>query len=85
MDTLPTELIIQILVQVPRSSLSSCRLVSRSFSVLAFPLLFSHIPQWLSYTFSHQAVIALSHDVFNRPAVMWSPWATGTSLTYNFF
>ncbi len=24
----------------------------------------------------HRAVIALAHGAYNRPAVMWSPWAT---------
>jgi hypothetical protein len=77
MDSLPTEIVQQILDHLPKKSLSSCRLVCRTFAALTFPLLFSHIPKWLDYETSHRAVISLAHDAYNRPAVMWSPWATG--------
>jgi len=76
MVSLPLELLQQILTHVPQTSLSKCRLVSHDFSTVSFPLLFSHIPRWLDYTVSHQAIIALAHDAYNRPAVMWSPWAS---------
>jgi F-box-like len=76
MDSLPPELVQQIVANVPKSSLSNCRLVSRSFNTFAFPILFSHIPNWLDYTLSHRAILSLVHDAFNRPAVMWSPWAS---------
>jgi hypothetical protein len=69
-------LVEQILSQVPKPSLKSCRLVSRTFSTLSFPLLFAHIPKWLDYKISHQTIVFLAHDVCNRPAMMWSPWAT---------
>ncbi|KAG9235068.1 hypothetical protein BJ875DRAFT_460054 [Amylocarpus encephaloides] len=78
MDTLPTEIVLQILHQLPSSSLSNIRLTSRGLEVLAFPLLFSHIPKWLDPKHSHQQVLAIAHDAYNRPAVMWSPWGMGT-------
>jgi hypothetical protein len=77
MDSLPTEIVQQILDHLPKKFLPSCRLVCRTFAALTFPLLFSHIPKWLDYEASHRAVISLAHDAYNRPAVMWSPWATG--------
>jgi hypothetical protein len=46
-------------------------------AVLTFPALFGHLIRWLDYETSHRAVIALARDAYNRPAVMWSPWATG--------
>jgi hypothetical protein len=76
MDALPPELIRQIVSNIPKSSLSSCRLVCQTFNTFAFPTLFSHVPHWLDYKISHQAVLSLVHDAFNRPAVMWSPWAS---------
>jgi hypothetical protein len=77
MDCLPPEIVQQIVANIPKPSLPACRLVCRAFNTFAFPLLFSHIPHWLDYTISHRAVISLVHDAFNRPAVLWSPWATG--------
>lgn len=77
MDNLPPELLHQILLHVPKSSLPECRLICRSFSTIAFPILFSFVPKWLNFEMSHRAIIALAHDACNRPAVMWSPWATG--------
>jgi hypothetical protein len=76
MDALPPVLIRQIVSNIPKSSLSSCRLVCQTFNTFAFPTLFSHVPHWLDYKISHQAVLSLVHDAFNRPAVMWSPWAS---------
>jgi hypothetical protein len=72
MDSLPPE----IVANVPKYSLPYFRLVCRSFNTFAFPILFSHVPRWLDYTLSHQAVLSLVHDAFNRPAVMWSPCAS---------
>ncbi|KAN0108488.1 hypothetical protein V8E51_008230 [Hyaloscypha variabilis] len=80
MDSLPPEIIRQIVANVPKSSLLSCRLVCRAFNTFAFPILFSHIPHWLDYKTSHQAVLSLVDDVYNRPAVMWSPWASEPDL-----
>lgn len=77
MDSLPTELLHQILLHLPSSSLAECRLVCRSFNEIAFPIVFNFVPEWLDLELSHRAVIALAHDAYNRPAVMWSPWATG--------
>jgi hypothetical protein len=77
MDTLPSELGTSILKHLPRRSLSSACLVCHTFNTLSFPLLFSHIPQWLNYEVSHRAVISLANDLYNRPVVTWSPWATG--------
>jgi hypothetical protein len=77
MDTLPAELVAQILSNLPKSSLTPCRLVCRSFSTISFPLLFANVPLWLDYNYSHQSIISLTQDVLNRPAVMWSPWALG--------
>jgi F-box-like len=77
MDSLPPEIVQQIVTNLPKSSLPSCRLVCRKFDIFVFPILFSHVPNWLDYTISHRAVISLVNDAFNRPAVMWSPWATG--------
>jgi hypothetical protein len=76
MDSLPPEIVQQIVAIVPKSSLANCRLVCRSFNTFAFPILFSHVPNWLDYTLSHRAVLSLVHDAFNRPTVMWSPWAS---------
>ena len=76
MDNLPPELLHLILLHVPKSSLPECRLVCRSFSTIAFPILFSFVPKWLDFEMSHRSIIALAHDACNRPAVMWSPWAT---------
>ena len=76
MDTLPSELVLQIFSNLPPSSLTAIRLVSRAFSDLAFQLTFSHLTNWLDYEISHRAIISLAHDVHNRPAVMWSPWAS---------
>ncbi|KUJ11911.1 uncharacterized protein LY89DRAFT_543119, partial [Mollisia scopiformis] len=73
------EIIQQILEnvhQIDKPSLPACRLVCRTFDAITFPLLFYHIPQWLNYEASHRAVLSLAHDICNRPAVMWSPWAT---------
>jgi hypothetical protein len=50
------------------------RLVSRSFGMLAFSLVFKHIPLWLDYKLSHQKIQELALDLRERPAVMWSPW-----------
>lgn len=77
MDNLPPELLTQILQQVPKTSLQSCRLVSHRISALAFPLLFSHILKWFDYNISKRSAISLAHDAHMRPAVIWSPWATG--------
>ena len=77
MDTLPPEIISQIITNIPKSSLPEIRLVCHSFNTFAFPPLFSHVPHWFDYTLSHRAVTSLVNDVFNRPSVMWSPWATG--------
>jgi hypothetical protein len=77
MNTLPPELLRQILMYLSRASLPQVRLISRTFSTIAFPLLFSHVPHWLDYKLSHASIVSLAHDVCNRPAVMWSPWATG--------
>jgi len=77
MDLLPPELVTSILKHLPKRSLSSARLVCHTFNMLSFPLIFSHIPQWLNYEVSHRAVISLANDLYNRPVVMWSPWATG--------
>ncbi|KAE9378145.1 hypothetical protein N431DRAFT_329652 [Stipitochalara longipes BDJ] len=80
MDSLPPEIVRQIVSNAPKSSLASCRLVCRMFDSFAFPILFSYIPHWLDYKTSHQAVLSLVHDVYNRPAVMWSPWASEPDL-----
>ena len=80
MDLLPPEIVRQIVANVPKPSLPSCRLVCRTFNTFAFAILFSHIPHWLDYKTSHQAVLSLVHDVYNRPAVMWSPWASEPDL-----
>lgn len=77
MNSLPSELLEQILSYVSKPSLTSCRLVCRSFSTISFHLIFSNVPLWLDYEYSHQSISSLAHDVHNRPAVMWSPWATG--------
>ncbi|KAG9247375.1 hypothetical protein BJ878DRAFT_415023, partial [Calycina marina] len=71
------ELIAQILVDVPKYSLLSCRPVSHSFSDRAFPNLFSYISQWLDHNFSYEDVVTIAQNACERPAVMWSPWATG--------
>ncbi|KAG0645028.1 hypothetical protein D0Z07_9292 [Hyphodiscus hymeniophilus] len=76
MDNLPPEILREILLHVPTSSLPECRLVCRSFSTIAFPMLFSFIPKWLDYGASHRAIVMLAHNSFDRPAVMWSPWAS---------
>lgn len=76
MDSLPPEIVQQILANVPGYSLLSCRLVCRAFNTSAFSIIFSHVPRWLDYTLSHQAVLSLVHDSLHRPAVMWSPWAS---------
>jgi hypothetical protein len=47
----------------------------QTFNAFASPTLFSHVPHWLDYKISHQAVLSLVHDAFNRPAVVWSLWA----------
>jgi hypothetical protein len=75
MDTIPPEILHQILLHIPKDQLATCRLVNHSFSSLAFPIQFSFIPHWLDYNLSHQAIVALAQDAFNRPAVMWSPFA----------
>ena len=76
MDILPPELLSHILAYLPKSSLPSARLVSRAFAALSLPILFAHLPGWLDYDGSHRRVVALAHDVYERPAVMWSPWAS---------
>jgi hypothetical protein len=76
MDKLPTELLCQIISHVSQTSLTQLRLVSRAFDALSFTLVFSHIPQWLDYEISHRRVLTIALDAYNRPAVMWSPWAT---------
>lgn len=70
------ELLKHILSYLPISSLRLCRCVNRTFSILAFSYLFSNIPQWLDPDKSVQLLVSLAHDAFNRPAVIWSPWAT---------
>ena len=77
MDNLPYELLRPIPLYVPKYSLPECRLVCRSFSTLAFSIHFSFTPKWLDYEVSHRSIVSLAHDAYNRPAVMWSPWATG--------
>ncbi|KAF7929683.1 hypothetical protein EAE99_004587 [Botrytis elliptica] len=76
MDSMAPELLKHILSYLPTSSLRSCRLVDRTFSIIAFSLLFSHIPHWLDCNQSLQFLVSIAHDAFNRPAVIWSPWAT---------
>ncbi|EPE27810.1 F-box [Glarea lozoyensis ATCC 20868] len=76
MDDLPTELVVQIISYVPKTSLPQLRLVSRLFNNLSIVYVFSHIPQWLDYEASHRLVLTIAHDAYNRPAAMWSPWAT---------
>lgn len=76
MDSMAPELLRQILSYLPTSSLRSCRFVDRTFSIIAFSLLFSHIPHWLDCNKSLQFLVSFAHDAFNRPAVIWSPWAT---------
>jgi len=77
MESLPLEIVQQILSHVPKQHLPTTRLVCHIFDTIAFPLLFYHVPQWLDYENSHQAVLSLAHDIYGRPAVMWSPWASG--------
>ncbi|KAH6674170.1 hypothetical protein B0J14DRAFT_458260, partial [Halenospora varia] len=74
---LPPELIQQVINHIPKPSLPHVRLVSRTFASLSFTRLFSHVTSWLDFEISHRAVISLAYDAYNRPAVMWSPWATG--------
>jgi hypothetical protein len=76
MENLPTELVCQIISHVSKTSFTQLRLVSRLFNTLLFTLVFSHIPQWLDYKLSHRRVLTMAHNAYNRPAVMWSPWAT---------
>ncbi|KAF5877063.1 uncharacterized protein Bfra_001424 [Botrytis fragariae] len=76
MDSLAPELLKHILSHLPISSLRSCRFVDRTFSIIAFSFLFSHIPHWLDCNKSLQFLVSIAHDAFNRPAVIWSPWAT---------
>jgi hypothetical protein len=76
MDNLPTELVVQIISYVSKSLLPQLRLVSRLFNSISFACVFSHIPQWLDYEASHRLVLTMAHDAYNRPAAMWSPWAT---------
>ncbi len=52
------------------------RLVSHTFDMLAFPIVFKHIPLWLDYKLSHQKIQELALDLCERPAVIWSPWAS---------
>ncbi|CZT44961.1 uncharacterized protein RSE6_05223 [Rhynchosporium secalis] len=76
MNTLPTELLYQILSHIPKSSLPSVRLLNHTFEAIAFPLLFKNLLNWLDYKTSHAAITALAHDVYNRPSIMWSPCAS---------
>ncbi|KAA8569524.1 hypothetical protein EYC84_001147 [Monilinia fructicola] len=76
MDSMAPELLKHILSYLPISSLRLCRCVNRTFSILTFSYLFSNIPQWLDPDKSVQLLVSLAHDAFNRPAVIWSPWAT---------
>lgn len=76
MDSLPLELHYQILSHVPPSSLPTVRLVSRIFERITFIATFSHLRNWLDYEISHRSITSLAHDAYNRPAVMWSPWAS---------
>jgi hypothetical protein len=77
---LPRELLYQIISYVSKTSLTKLRLVSKVFNTLSFALVFSHIPQWLDYELSYRRVLTMAHDAYNRPAVMWSPWATAPDL-----
>ncbi|KAH9223778.1 hypothetical protein DL95DRAFT_269685, partial [Leptodontidium sp. 2 PMI_412] len=70
------ELLHEILSHIPKSSLPSIRLLNHTFEAIAFPLLFRNMLNWLDYNTSHAAILALAHDAFERPSVMWSPWAS---------
>jgi hypothetical protein len=76
MDQLPPEIVKQILAEVPESSLTSCRLACRSFEALSFPPVLPYAPM-ARLRDLHRSIISLTRDAYNRPAVMWSPWATG--------
>ncbi|ESZ98478.1 hypothetical protein SBOR_1140 [Sclerotinia borealis F-4128] len=76
MNSMAPELLKHILTCLPMSSLRSCRFVNRAFSMLAFSLLFSDIRNWLDSSKSLQLLVSIAHDPFNRPTVIWSPWAT---------
>ncbi|KAK0116617.1 hypothetical protein ONS96_012473 [Cadophora gregata f. sp. sojae] len=76
LTTLPTELLLQILLYLPPSSLQTLRLTSHHLETLSFPLLFRNLPNWLDYKRSHAAIVALANDAFERPSGMWSPWAS---------
>ncbi|KAH8685908.1 hypothetical protein BGZ60DRAFT_103701 [Tricladium varicosporioides] len=83
MEILPAELIQQVISHIPKSSLQQVRLVSKIFASLSFPRLFSHVTSWLDLEISHRAAISLAHDAYNRPTVMWSPWAVGPEEPVN--
>ncbi|KAH7356482.1 hypothetical protein BKA65DRAFT_375396, partial [Rhexocercosporidium sp. MPI-PUGE-AT-0058] len=73
---LPPELLHEILSHIPKSSLPSIRLLNHTFESLTFPLLFRNLLNWLDYKTSHAAIMALAHSAYERPTVMWSPWAS---------
>ncbi|KAF7908610.1 uncharacterized protein EAF01_004365 [Botrytis porri] len=76
MDSMAPELLKHILSYLPISSLRSRCLVDRISSIIAFSLLFSHIPHSLDCNKSLQYLVSIIHDAFDRPAVIWSPLAT---------
>jgi hypothetical protein len=80
MDSLPAEIVANILTYVPKRSLTSCRLVCRSMAVLAFPALFGHLIRWLDYETSHRAVISLAVMLiigWLRRGVLWATGPDG--------
>ncbi|KAI6752761.1 hypothetical protein HG530_013513 [Fusarium avenaceum] len=75
MDTLPTEILIQILDNIPSSASKQARLTSRAFNVILSKRTFEVLISFLNPVFAQNTVLAIARDpqVRLRRSSIWSP------------
>ncbi|KAG9250491.1 uncharacterized protein F5Z01DRAFT_666191 [Emericellopsis atlantica] len=73
MDTLPSELVLEILTYLPPQSIKNIRIVSRSFHALVPAPDFSLLASFLDPETALSTIVAASKDLSRRPRSIWSP------------
>jgi F-box domain len=73
MDTLPPELVLEILAYLPRQSVRSMRTVSRAFRALVPSPDFTLMKSFLDPDTALSTITAAARDLSVRPRSIWSP------------
>ncbi|KAH7262072.1 hypothetical protein BKA59DRAFT_11959 [Fusarium tricinctum] len=75
MDTLPTEILIQILDSIPSSASKQARLTSRAFNAILSKRTFEVLISFLNPEFAQNTVLAIARDpqLRLRRSSIWSP------------